>query len=78
MSKKSKIFYQIHECVFPCSHNSFKNARLWAYTEEEVKQAYKMHLDNSGNHSFIIIFSLATFAIAASIAAFTSVRRLCV
>jgi len=51
MSKKSKIFYQIHECVFPCSHNTLKNARLWAYTEEEVKQAYKMHLDNSGNHS---------------------------
>ena len=51
MSKKSKIFYQIHECVFPCSQNSIKNARLWAYTEEEVKQAYKMHLDNSGNHS---------------------------
>ena len=51
MSKKSKIFYQIHECVFPCSHNSLKNARLWAYTEEEVKQAYKLHLDNSGLHS---------------------------
>jgi len=51
MSKKSKIFYYINECVFPCSHNSLKNARLWAYTEEEVKQAYRVHLDHSSLHS---------------------------
>ena len=50
MSEPKEFFYQIDDCVFPCSRSSIKNAALWADTVNEVKMAYQLHLDKSSYH----------------------------
>ena len=50
MSEPKEFFYQIDDCVFPCSRSSIKNANLWADTVNEVKMAYQLHLDKSSYH----------------------------
>ena len=51
MSKPKEFYFQIDDCVYPCSRSSIKNANLWADTEDEVKMAYQLHLDKSSYHA---------------------------
>ena len=46
-------YYQIDECYFgeACSAAALKRAHCWGRSIEQVKKAYRAHLDSSGHHS---------------------------
>ena len=46
-------YFQIDECWFSetCTAQALKRACCWGKSIEEVRKAYKRHLDTSGHHS---------------------------
>jgi len=66
MATEARVFYYVEECphVHECSSQSWKNAAVWGWTEQECRDQLKAHLINSSKHHLSVDDATTTSMLA--------------